>query len=224
MIKSLKVEHLLMSLMKVYLDESGNLGGLGSKVSEEDPYFVLAALIAREDAPIKRCIRNVRQTLKKKYKVKSELKFNESDDPSKRRILECVAKTNNDIAYVFVRKDQAALLTSYLGVEPQVLYNDICKQLLQRVIPNYEFPKGAVEIVIDRFLYGDAQERFDNYLATGLMRSINVSHLDSKQCPCLQAVDFIAGAIARKYRDNDDLYYNKIQHKITMAFEFFESK
>jgi hypothetical protein len=209
--------------MKVYLDESGNLGGLGSKVSEEDPYFVLAALIAREDAPIRRCIKDVRQTLKKKYKVKSELKFNESDDPSKRRILECVAKTNNDIAYVFVRKDQAALLTSYLGVEPQVLYNDICKQLLQRVIPNYEF-KGAVEIVIDRFLYGDAQDRFDNYLATGLMRSISVSHLDSKQCPCLQATDFIAGAIARKYRDNDDLYYNKIQHKITMAFEFFESK
>ncbi|MFZ3135217.1 MAG: DUF3800 domain-containing protein [Methanothrix sp.] len=35
---------------------------------------------------------------------------------------------------------------------------------------------------------------------------------------------FIAGAIARKYRDNDNLYYNKIQHKIIMALEFFESK
>lgn len=207
--------------MKVYIDESGNLGGLGSKTSEETPYFVLAALIAREDVPIKRCIKDVRQTLKKKYRVKSELKFKESDDSSKRRVLECVAKTNNDIAYVFVRKDQAALLTSYLGVEPQVLYNDLCKQLLQRVILSYEF-KGAVEVIIDRFLYGDAQKRFDNYLADGLMRSINVSHLDSKQCPCLQAVDFIAGAIARKYRDNDDLYYNKIQHKITVAFEFFE--
>jgi hypothetical protein len=206
--------------MKVYIDESGNLGGLGSKVSEEDPYFVLAALIAREDAPIKRCIRDVRQTLKKKYRVKSELKFNESDDPSKRRILECVAKTNSDVAYVFLHKDQGTLLSLYHDIEPQVLYNDLCKQLLHRVILEYEF-KGSVEIVIDRFLYGDAQERFDNYLANGLMRSINVSHLDSKQCPCLQAVDFIAGAIARKYRDNDDLYYNKIQHKITMAFEFF---
>ncbi|MEI2763235.1 DUF3800 domain-containing protein [Methanothrix soehngenii] len=78
--------------MKIYLDESGNLGGLGSRVSEEDPYFVLAALVAREEIPIRRCIRKIRQTLPKKYKVKSELKFNESDDPSKRRILECVAK------------------------------------------------------------------------------------------------------------------------------------
>ena len=64
--------------MKVYIDESGNLGGLGTKVSEEDPYFILAALITGEDLPIKRCIRDVRQTLKKKHKVKSELKFNQS--------------------------------------------------------------------------------------------------------------------------------------------------
>jgi hypothetical protein len=209
--------------MKVYIDESGNLGGIGSRVSEEDPYFILAALIAREDVPIRRCIRDVRQTLKKKYKVKSELKFKESDDPSKRRVLECVAKTNNDIAYVFLRKDRVDLLTSYLCVEPQVLYNDLCRLLLHSIIHKYEL-KGTVEIVIDRFLYGSARERFDNYLADGLMKSINVSHLDSKQCPCLQAVDFIAGAIARKYRDNDDVYYSKIQNKVTMAFEFFESE
>jgi len=148
----------------------------------------------------------------------------QSSDPSKRRILECVAKTNSNIAYIFLRKDQAAFLSHYHGIEPQVLYNDLYKQLLYRVIHEYEFPQEAIEIVIDRFLYGAAQERFDNYLADGLMRSINVSHLDSKQCPCLQATDFIAGAIARKYRDNDYLYYNKIQHKIIMALEFSEPK
>ncbi len=37
-----------------------------------------------------------------------------------------------------------------------------------------------------------------------------------------QAVDFIAGAIDRKYRDNDEFYYNRIQHKIAIAFDFFE--
>lgn len=208
--------------MKVYIDESGNLGGLGSKVSDEDPYFVLAALIARDDVPIRRCIKDVRRTLKKKYRVKSELKFKESDDSSKRRILECIAETNNDIAYVLLRKDRVDLLTQYLDAEPQVLYNDICRHLLHRIIQQYGF-KETIEIVIDRFLYGDAREKFDNNLADGLMRHLNVSHLDSKQCPCLQAADFIAGAIARKYRNNDDLYYSKIQNKITMAFEFVKS-
>ena len=110
-------------------------------------------------------------------------------------------------------------MKAYLGVEPQILYNDVCKQLLKRLISSYEF-KGTVDIVIDRFLYGEAQERFNNFLADGLMRSIDIAHLDSKQCPCLQAVDFIAGAVAHKYRDNDDLYYNKIKHKITMAMPF----
>ena len=57
--------------MRIYIDESGNLGGIGSKISEEDPYFVLAALVAREEIPIRRCIKDVRHTLKKRYKVKS---------------------------------------------------------------------------------------------------------------------------------------------------------
>jgi len=205
--------------MRIYIDESGNLGGIGSNISEEDPYFVLAALVAREEIPIRRCIKDVRQTLKKKYKVKSELKFKESNNPTKRRILECIAKTNNDISYVFLRKDQPALLTPYLGVKPQVLYNDLCKQLLQRVILSYEL-RGAIEVVIDRSLYREARTKFDSYLANGLARDIHISHLDSKQCPCLQAADFVVGAIARKYRDNDEVSYNRIQHKITVAFEF----
>lgn len=207
--------------MRIYIDESGNLGGIGSKISEEDPYFVLVALVAREEIPIRRCIKDVRHTLKKRYKVKSELKFKESDDPTKRRILKCIAETNNDISYVFLRKDQPALLTPYIGVEPQLLYNDLCKQLLQRVILSYGL-EGAIEVVIDRFLYGDARTKFDSHLINALERDIHISHLDSKQCPCLQAADFVVGAIARKYRDSDDLFYSRIQHKITVAFEFTE--
>ena len=49
---------------------------------------------------------------------------------------------------------------------------------------------------------------------------IKVTHVDSKACPYIQAVDFIAGAINRKYRDNDDLYYQKIQHKIALSLDF----
>ena len=82
--------------------------------------------------------------------------------------------------------------------------------------------EGAIDVVIDRFLYEDARAKFDRYLLTALERDIHIFHLDSKQCPCLQAADFVVGAIARKYRDNDDLFYSRIQHKITVAFEFTE--
>jgi hypothetical protein len=53
---------------------------------------------------------------------------------------------------------------------------------------------------------------------------IVVTHVDSKQCPCVQAVDFVAGAISRKYRDEDDSYYLKIEQRIGIALDLFESK
>jgi hypothetical protein len=120
--------------MEIYLDESGNLGGLGASVSEDDPYFVLVALVVREDLPIKRCIRDLRRKLKKRYKVKSELKFSDSDDASKRRILECIGNTNNDIAYILLHKTERAALSPYLEKEPHILYNHLCNLLLCRVI------------------------------------------------------------------------------------------
>ena len=205
--------------MRIYIDESGNLGGIGSKIAEEDPYFVLAALVARDEIPIRRCIKDVRQTLRKKYKVQSELKFKDSNDTTKRRILKCIAQTNNDIVYVLLRKDRPDLLTPYIGGGPQMLTNELYKQLLQSVLLNYDL-NGTIKVVIDRFLYGDARIKFNHYLIEYLARDIHLSHLDSKQCPCLQAVDFVAGSIARKYRDSDNTFYGKIQHKVTAAVEF----
>jgi len=52
--------------------------------------------------------------------------------------------------------------------------------------------------------------------------SIDVSHVDSKQCPCVQAIDFVASEISRKYRDNDDRYFQKIQNRVSVALDFFE--
>lgn len=58
--------------MEIYLDESGSLGRLGSRASKEDPYFVIATLIVRDDLPIKRCVKDIRRRkIKKKYKVRA---------------------------------------------------------------------------------------------------------------------------------------------------------
>jgi hypothetical protein len=55
--------------MLIYLDESGNLGGFESNTSEQNPYFVLAALIVEDDLPIKRCIKEIRRKkIKKRYR------------------------------------------------------------------------------------------------------------------------------------------------------------
>jgi hypothetical protein len=209
--------------MEIYLDESGNLGRLGARASKADPYFVIAALIVRDDLPIKRCIKDIRRRkIKKKYRVRSELKFSNSDDTIRRRILECVGRTNNDIAFALLRKYQ---VDEGLRDKPQVVYNYLCKQLLYRIIAKYELD-GTINIIVDRSLYGVQRENFDDYvegrIGFRIPASIEVSHVDSKQCPCVQAIDFVAGAISRKYRDNDDLYYQKIQNRVCIALDFFE--
>jgi hypothetical protein len=86
--------------MQICIDDSGNIvNGLSSGASKSVPYFVLAALVLRESRSIERCIKDVRRTIRKKYKDISELKFNNSDATIKRRILECIGRTNNEIGY-----------------------------------------------------------------------------------------------------------------------------
>jgi hypothetical protein len=210
--------------MEIYLDESGNLGRLGARASKADPYFVIAALIVRDDLSIKRCIKDIRRRkIKKKYRVRSELKFSNSDETIRRRILECVGRTDNDIAYALLRKYQ---VDEDLRDKPQVVYNYLCKRLLYRIIGKYEM-SGIINIIVDRSLYGVQRENFNDYvegkIGVRIPASIEVYHVDSKQSPCVQAVDFIAGAISRKYRDADDLYYQKIENRICIALDFFES-
>lgn len=209
--------------MEIYLDESGNLGRLGARASKADPYFVIAALIVRDDLPIKRCIKDIRRRkIKKKYKVRSELKFSNSDATIRRRILECVGRTDHDIAFALLRKYQ---VDEGLRDKPQVVYNYLCKQLLYRIIAKYELG-DTINIIVDRSLYGVQRENFNDYvegrIGVRLPARIEVSHVDSRQCPCVQAVDFVAGAISHKYRIDDDLYYQKIQDRVRIALDFFE--
>jgi len=209
--------------MQVYLDESGSIvNGLVAKASESVPYFVLAALVLWEDHSIKRCIKEVRQKkIKKRYKMTSELKFNDSDDLIKRRILECIGRTNNDISYAVLCN-----LDIRHEVEPQLIYNNICRQLVYKIINNYGL-SGKVEVIMDKSLYGVHRANFDAHIAdrSGIvvpdsLGEVSVAHVDSKACPYIQAVDFIAGAINRMYRDGDYIYYNKIQHKIRLSFNY----
>ena len=87
----------------IYLDESGDLG-FGPRASK---HFVLAAIIARDPSEVGRCIKRVRgQRLPKKYKQIPELKFHNSSQTIKERVLDCMARTDTDVAYAVLRKDQ----------------------------------------------------------------------------------------------------------------------
>ena len=204
----------------IYLDESGNLG-FGERA---DKYFTLAAIIAREPDQVKRCIKRTReQKLPKKYKQIPELKFHNSSQTIRERVLKCLSKSDNEIAYVILRKEQ---VYPYLREERATLYNYMSGMLLSKIIKLYNLT-GPLNLVIDKSLYNSQRDNFDNYLtwkASALGVSLNPFHPDSQQELGVQAVDYVAGAINHMYCGYGTHYYNIIEGKISTLIDLFDGK
>lgn len=211
----------------IYLDESGDLG-FGLRASK---YFVLAAVITRDPSRVDKCIKRVRnQKLPKKYKQIPELKFHNSSRTIKDRVLNCIAKTDNDIAYAVLRKNR---VSKQIRNKQSILYNYIVGSLLLKIITAYRID-GTVKVFVDKSLYGLEKDHFDTYLTwktcTGNhlddldIEPPEIVHVDSRSDKCIQAADFVAGAINHKYNSNDDYYYDKIKSRISISIDFFEGK
>ncbi|WP_292370646.1 DUF3800 domain-containing protein [Methanoregula sp. UBA64] len=210
--------------MKIYIDESGDLGF----TDRSSPYFVIAALIVHDPLAIHRCFAKIRRNkLKKKYKELPEFKFNNSSPEIKRRILGCIASANADIAYCVLRKEQ---VYPHLRLNHLIIYNYLTGSLISHIVQRYH-DSGPVDITVDKSLNGIQREAFDQYLIYKTFEKnpagnpaeipIGIEHADSKNEPCIQAADFIAGALHYYYRTNDDTFSGIIGEKVTLAFDYF---
>jgi hypothetical protein len=211
----------------IYLDESGDLG-FGPRASK---YFILAAIITRDQDQVQKCIKKVRQQkLPKKYKTIPELKFHNSSQTIRERILDCATRTDTDIAYAVLRKHQ---VYERLRTKQSILYNYVSGSLISKIITAYKL-EGVVKVFVDKSLYGLERENFDNYLSWKACmgnhseeQDINlpeIVHVDSRRDRCIQVVDFVAGAINHKYSADNDYYYQKIEQRISISMDFFEGK
>jgi len=53
---------------------------------------------------------------------------------------------------------------------------------------------------------------------------LEINHVDSTQNKCIQAVDFVVGAIAKNYEREEPLFCKIIDGKIKIALGFFKGK
>ncbi|HJH25901.1 MAG TPA: hypothetical protein C5S37_03805 [Methanophagales archaeon] len=197
--------------MYIFLDESGDLGF--SKKSQQ--YFVIAILITKDKKPIENCIKRVRQRkLPKKYKRIPELKFRNSNRIVRKSVLKCLSKRDVEISYILLNKRR---IYRRLQDKKNIVYNYITSFLLQKVLSE---ESDKIEFVVDRLYTKRNREEFNSYInykiQTELRRTIKISieHKNSEEERCLQAVDFVAGAIYRKYVFDDESYYSIIRDKI----------
>ena len=211
--------------MDIYTDESG---GYWPGPARSSPYFVIAALIVNDPLDIKRCFKKIRRNkLKKKFKELPELKFNSSDKIIRRRVLECIASSDVDIWCSVPSKEQ---LFDHLKETPPVVYNYLTGSLIAKIYLHYR-PRHTFNVIVDKSLNGIQRELFDNYVVYKTMehnslsphfRYLPPSFIDSKTEPCVQAADFVAGAVHRKYRMNEHACYAIIEGKCIQIYDYFQ--
>lgn len=195
----------------IFIDESGDLGKHGSR------YFSIVALSTREVGALERAIKRVRKRkLSKKLMAQSEIKAYNSDDYIRKFVLGRISQLDCSISVVAIPKVK---VREDLFPEKERLYNYLCGMLFDHITLNVD----TVNIVIDRksnnrliredfnqYILGKIQERSD-------VIRVSIQHLESHASHALQAVDFIAWAMNRKFSFGDPRFYDIIKSKIANA-------
>ena len=87
------------------------------------------------------------------------------------------------------------------------------------------YSPAKVEFIVDKSMHKEAREEFNRYLQNKVEWKFQVEHYmripicevkheNSQDEICLQAADYVAGAIFRKFEHNDSTYYDKLKHRI----------
>jgi hypothetical protein len=112
-----------------------------------------------------------------------------------------------------------------------IVYNYLIGPLVSN-ITQHILVFGNIDIFVDKSLNGIQREAFDQYLVYRTFERnhntrsespvITIAHVDSCTDPCIQAVDFIAGALHHYYRTNDNTYFQIINGRIKVANDYLE--
>jgi len=211
--------------MYVYIDESGDLG-----FSSKSPrFFVVAYLTLDYPFEITKLMKRLLKRLheRKEYaRGYNELKYSNSKDIVRQRVLEKICKYNVKVGFVVLEK---AKVKPELRKNPAVLYNFvIVDSIMKNILPKLT-SNDKLYIIVDRSLSRLSADAFNNYAinkASWLMTvqwrqteqiklsNIEVRHENSQKEPCLQAADFLAGACFHKYEHKNDCYYRIIENKV----------
>jgi hypothetical protein len=207
----------------LYIDESGDLGmnNHGSK------YFIISCVKIDDEEThnaFRRIPKKIRQnTLKKKMRETSELKFSNSSPLIREQFLDRVAKLNIQIFSLTIRKSYT---NHSLQKNLPILYNYLIKILLEKVFDKIDH-HATLNIFLDRCMSNSQRQNFEDYIKTEFFNlfkkipTININHENSESNGGLQVIDFIAGSFGYKYNslssiDEGDRYIEIFKSKIIM--------
>jgi hypothetical protein len=210
--------------LKVYVDESGDLGF--SKKSTR--FFIIAYIVSKEPYPGLRI--KMRRLLKKLHRrgrysfLRNELKFSRMNNYCRKAVLEEIYQSDLELGVVVVEKKH---VKKDLKKDLKILYNWLLvHHLISALLPRL-LAKQKITIIFDKSLSKKRIQDFNKYLLAKAsylsyrvgnvipLDRIYSQHVDSKNDPCLQAADAIAGAYFQKYENGDSQYVEIIEDKIS---------
>lgn len=188
------------------MDEAGDTGLKGSK------YFIVVTLLTNKPKEVSNALKRIKSNLKsKETKKKYELKFYESSDRVRTIVLQSLKRKDIEISYFMLKKRRVIEDSNKLYI---VWSDNLIKNSLLDKSPL------SVEIILDKRLPKKYEETFENQLRNSVINLFNhkvsteIYIRDSKQDNCLQAADFVSGAIFYNYEHNNSSFYNIIKHNI----------
>ena len=190
-----------------YLDESGDVAPFsGSR------FLVVAMLVTESPRAIELHVKRARQSLGRKAR-QDELKATWSEPQMIERLLNSIAQ--EDVQIVAVAVDKRAI------VRPPAEFEEIYRTAVARVVGHCLARGPQLHLYLDRRYTNSKQRQALEQaviaaLPPGSQQALLIWHEDSRGNLCLQAVDYVAWAIARKYERGDFRAYRQIADKIVV--------
>lgn len=196
-------------LKYMYLDESGDLGGKGSK------YIVLTAILIDDYAKLDRIIKNMRRNkFKKDLRVFAELKANKLKKEIIVFVLKKLRKVSGlQIFHIILEKEKVK--SKYLLENKNKLYNFVAGKLAKNIL----LEQTDIEIRIDKSKGKQAlREDFNKYFEKCLREKssiykVKIEHSYSHSWSGLQFADILAWAAFQKVNNNNPEYSDIIPNQ-----------
>ncbi len=188
----------------VYTDESGNLP------NPDDRFVALAALVTARPRSLRKIVKKASRKLKRALLKKRgglEVKWYNSPDGTKRRVLRGIASQDVEVFWLVVDKEGESI------ADTPANYGLMLCELFRECLSYH----ADLQIVIDRhFCTADQQEQLNKLLCERMGLSEPPIHLDSQQDGIIQLADFVAGA-ARQQMLGEREWVELIEDKVVVG-------
>ncbi|MCL2174050.1 DUF3800 domain-containing protein [Candidatus Saccharibacteria bacterium] len=196
-----------MNKKYIFFDESGDLGFAIQRPSVSNNFYV-TFLLTETPKEIDRVVKKVSASVKK---TRGALHANREKKETVSRMLRYLSRKEVEIYTLIV--DKSKLPQNYRQALKRNLYIEFCGYLVDKLPRSIKYDFTAAKY----FTKKSDNEKFITKIATpDLFAHIEYAHRDR----CLQAVDFIAYAMNRKYEIGDSSLVDLIKDKIIKEMMF----